>query len=81
MTQSFITSVRNATVQYGFPLIQTELRPTVSTAVAAHWLSRSPQTLRVWACYGKGPITCTRIQGRLAWPVEQLRTLLCGSPV
>jgi hypothetical protein len=61
-----------------FPSILEERRITVDTATAAHWLSRAPQTLRVWACYGKGPITANRVHGRLAWPVEQLRQLLCG---
>jgi hypothetical protein len=76
----FTKSARRTDYHCFTPLTD-EQRSHVGTAAAAYHLNRTPQTLRVWACYGKGPITCTRIQGRLAWPVEQLRTLLCGSPV
>jgi len=48
----------------------------VSTNIAAAILNRNPQTLRKWACYENGPIRPIRINGRLAWPTEELRKLL-----
>ena len=61
-------------------LLQSEFRPYVGTAQAAHWLGRAPQTLRKWSAYsGKGPITAVRVHGRLMWSVEQIRNLLSGS--
>lgn len=53
-------------------------RPTVTTADAAHYLNRQPQTLRSWASTEQGPIRPIRIFGRLAWPVAQIRALLNG---
>lgn len=51
-------------------------RPAVTTAEAAHYLNRRPQTLRCWAMGETGPLNCIRINGRLAWPVADLRALL-----
>jgi hypothetical protein len=52
-------------------------RPTVPTEQAAHYLNRRPQTLRTWAMNsGTGPVPCIRINGRLAWPVSELRRVL-----
>jgi hypothetical protein len=48
----------------------------VTTAVAAKALNRKPQTLRQWACYETGPIRPVRVNGRLAWPVAQIKQLL-----
>jgi hypothetical protein len=59
-----------------YPDLLTESRPTVDTATAAHWLSRRPQTMRIWACRDNGPIRPIRVQGRLAWPVAELRRVL-----
>lgn len=50
--------------------------PTVDTATAARFLNRRPQTLRGWACNDDGPVRCIRINGRLAWPVADLRRVL-----
>ncbi len=58
------------------PPLEDETRLTVDTATAAFHLSRRPQTLRVWASAGSGPITPARVNGRLACPVEPLRVLL-----
>jgi len=52
------------------------LPDTVTTAIAATALNRSPQTLRKWACLECGPIRPLRINGRLAWRVADLRALL-----
>lgn len=51
----------------------------MSTSEAAAFLNRAPQTLRTWACKGNAPIQPRRINGRLAWPVEDLRRLLEGT--
>lgn len=61
---------------FQFPPLQLEARPTVDTAAAAHYLNRRPQTLRCWATYENGPLRPLRINGRLAWPVAELRALL-----
>jgi len=53
-----------------------ERRTHVSTAEASHHLNRAEQTLRMWACLEIGPIRPIRIHGRLAWPVDQLKSLL-----
>lgn len=60
-----------------FPPLETVTRPAVDTAAAAYYLNRKPQTLRAWACFdGSGPIRAFRINGRLAWKVEDLRRVL-----
>lgn len=51
-------------------------RPAVDTASAAHYLNRRPQTLRGWACHEDGPLRPVRVNGRLAWPVSELRRVL-----
>jgi hypothetical protein len=60
-----------------YPPLEAVTRPAVDTDAAAYYLNRKPQTLRAWACFDSGPIKPTRINGRLAWPVAQLRQL-CG---
>ncbi len=52
--------------------------PTVPTDAAAYYLNRKPQTLRAWACLENGPLRPVRINGRLAWPVPSLKTLVSG---
>ena len=60
-----------------FQLELNEVRwPTLDTAYAAHFLNRRPQPLRAWACHENGPIRPIRINGRLAWPVREIRRLL-----
>jgi hypothetical protein len=60
-----------------FPPLEQVTRPTVETAAAAYYLNRKPQTLRSWACFdGTGPIRALRVNGRLAWPVADLRRVL-----
>lgn len=59
-----------------FPPLEKITRPTVTTEEAAYYLSRRPQTLRGWACHQNGPVRPLRINGRLAWPVCDLRKLL-----
>jgi hypothetical protein len=62
-----------------FPALDTLTVPTVSTEIAAYYLNRKPQTLHLWACRG-GPIKPLRVEGRLAWPVEELRRVLGVEP-
>lgn len=61
-----------------FPAIDTETRSHVNTACAAYHLNRRPQTMRVWATYETGSIRPIRINGRLAWPVLEIKRLLNG---
>lgn len=65
---------RHETVEY-LPLEQVT-RPTVETAAAAFYLNRRGQTLRSWACTEQGPLRPIRLNGRLAWPVAEIRRLL-----
>jgi len=57
------------------PLAQ-ETRTHIDTDQAAKHLMRRPQTLRAWACLENGPLRPTRINGRLAWCVADIRKLL-----
>jgi len=57
------------------PLAQ-ESRAAVTTGEAARHLNRAQQTLRIWAMREHGPIRPLRINGRLAWPVSELRRVL-----
>jgi hypothetical protein len=59
-----------------FPAIAAETRTAVDTATAAHHLNRKSQTLRIWACQQSGPLRPLRINGRLAWPVADIKRLL-----
>jgi hypothetical protein len=60
-----------------FPPIELVNRPTVSTAQAAFYLNRKPQTLRGWAMTEK-VIRPVRLNGRLAWPIEAIKAALAG---
>lgn len=53
-----------------------ETRTTLPTHEAAFQLNRAPQTLRLWAMRGNGIIQPLRINGRLAWPVADLKRVL-----
>jgi hypothetical protein len=57
------------------PLVR-ETRSALPTPEAAAQLNRAEQTLRLWAMRGDGPIQPLRINGRLAWPVTELKRLL-----
>ena len=63
-----------------FAPLEYETRAVVDTRTAAFHLSRKEQTLRIWACHENGPIRPRRINGRLAWPVDELRRLLGVEP-
>jgi len=53
-----------------------ETRANLPTPEAAYHLNRAQQTLRLWAMREAGPIRPRRINGRLAWPVAELRRVL-----
>ena len=74
------TEARQQASAPSFTPLALETRPAVDTAAAAYYLSRRPQTLRGWACHEDGPLRPIRINGRLAWPVPELRRLLLGEP-
>jgi hypothetical protein len=57
-------------------LLAQEQRTHVDTVRAAFYLCRKPQTMRVWASTECGPIRPIRVNGRLAWPVAEIRQLL-----
>jgi hypothetical protein len=59
-----------------FPSLDAVTRPVVGTAQAAHYLFRSQQTLRLWACNEDGPLRPVRVGKRLGWKVEDIRRVL-----
>jgi hypothetical protein len=59
-----------------FPKLENINRPTVDTAAAAYYMNRKQQTLRVWACYEDGPIRPLRVHGRLAWSVNDIKSVM-----
>ncbi|MDR3452639.1 MAG: hypothetical protein P4L96_07540 [Rhodoferax sp.] len=59
-----------------FPPLESVTRPAVNTASAAFYLLRQQQTLRSWACHEDGPIRPIRVNGRLAWPVAEIKRVL-----
>ena len=63
-------------VQKTHPPIEAVTRPTVDTAGAAYYLNRSQQTLRGWSSRGDGPLRPIRMNGRLAWPVTDIKKLM-----
>lgn len=58
--------------------VTTDLPEVLSTQEAAAAINRRPQTLRKWACLENGPIRPIRINGRLAWRVSDIASLLNG---
>jgi hypothetical protein len=74
-----IPAIREATTPQYFiaqylPLEQVT-RPNLTTAEAAYYLNRRPQTLRGWACLENGPLRPTRIGGLLAWSTATVKAL------
>lgn len=63
-----------------YPPLELETRTAVDTACAAYHLSRQQQTLRGWACHEDGPLRPLRVNGRLAWPVADLKRVLGVRP-
>lgn len=59
-----------------YPSIESITLSTVTTEQAAFYLNRRPQTLRIWAMREDGLIRPLRINGRLAWPVKEIKKVL-----
>ena len=74
--QNFIPEKKFASHNLNFPPIEQTNRTHVPTDQAAYYLNRRPQTLRTWACFENGFIKPIRINGRLAWPVSEIKKLL-----
>ena len=53
-----------------------EVRTHVPTLIASVYLNKPPETLRAWAFLDSGPIRPLKVDGRLAWPVKEIKTLL-----
>lgn len=58
--------------------VATNLPEVLTTNEAAAAIKRRPQTLRKWAALECGPIRPIRINGRLAWRVSDIASLLNG---
>lgn len=71
-----LTATARAQRQCSLPPLESVTRSHVTTAEAAFYLNRAKQTLRAWACKENGPIRPSRVQGRLAWSVVELRRVL-----
>jgi hypothetical protein len=56
--------------------LERETRTAIPTREAAPHLGRACQTLRIWAANDTGPIRPVRVNGRLLWPVDDIRRLL-----
>lgn len=56
--------------------LERETRASLPTHEAAYHLNRAQQTLRLWAMRENGPLRPIRVNGRLAWPVSELRRIL-----
>jgi hypothetical protein len=59
-----------------FVELDQETRSHVGTNNAAYHLSRAQNTLRIWAMRNDGPVKALRINGRLAWPVAEIKRVL-----
>lgn len=73
-----VTNQSATSAAHIFTPLEQVTRPTIPTADAAFYLNRRPQTLRAWACLENGALRPIRINGRLAWPVAAIRSLLNG---
>lgn len=59
-----------------FPPLESVTSPTLTTAAAAYYLNRQPQTLRWWSSLELGPLRPIRVSGRLAWPTAAIKKLM-----
>lgn len=53
-----------------------ETRAALPTNEAAYHLNRADQTLRLWAMRNDGAVKCLRVNGRLAWPLDQIKAVM-----
>ncbi len=56
--------------------LERETRATLPTNEAAYHLNRAEQTLRLWAIKNDGAVKCLRVNGRLQWPVSQIKAVM-----
>lgn len=64
-----------------YPTLPCENRTVIDTNTAAYHLGRKPQTLRKWACLQDGPLRPVRINGRLAWSVDEIKRIVSQGSV
>jgi hypothetical protein len=77
MPQSSDTHIQTTAQRIqAFVPLALEQRTHVDTASAAYHLGRKAQTMRVWASTETGPVRPLRVNGRLAWPVAEIRAVL-----
>jgi hypothetical protein len=78
--QSCASSALTSIQRFGHPAdfipLDHEHRTHVSTRVMCYHLGRKEQTARGWACHDDGPVRPVRVNGRLAWPVADIKRLL-----
>ena len=63
-------------VQAAYPPINEQTHEVLNIAETSWYLRMAKQTLRIWACTGKGPITPLKIGGRLHWRTSDVKKLL-----
>ena len=73
-----LTAPQQFTAQY--PPLEQVTKPNLTTAEAAYYLNRRPQTLRGWACLENGPLRPNRIGGLLAWSTATIKALTGVAP-
>jgi hypothetical protein len=56
--------------------LELEARAALPTNEAAYHLNRAEQTLRLWAIKNDGAVKCLRVNGRLQWPVSQIKAVM-----
>jgi hypothetical protein len=56
--------------------LECEKRAALPTSEAAYHLNRAEQTLRLWAIKNDGAVKCLRVNGRLQWPVSQIKAVM-----
>lgn len=69
---------QKTTTPAGIVPLDQEHRTALPTREAAYHLNRKMQTMHIWACKENGPIRPTRINGRLAWLVADIKRVLSG---
>lgn len=64
------------------PLLEQITKPNLTTEEAAFYCDRAEQTMRFWACKQPAGVPRARnLNGRLAWPVAQIRAWLNGDAI
>lgn len=72
----WVTEIGEKRLKLAFMPLESVTKPNLTTAEAAYYLNRCPQTLRAWAMRdGSGPIRPRRIGGLLAWSTQEIKAL------